>query len=165
MAYFRLVLAPAQGHHARAVADCDELAHALDLDRGGFADDLMREATDGILWNMIQELDPDGVPWAPLDPTYAAEKAIARPGKPMAVYDTIMRTVAQLEGRHAVGPDLATQSYGTGDPVALYHAVCFTEGGVITGTSQPPRPFYAFTTGAIAAMDAVADARFAAAVP
>lgn len=38
-----------------------------------------------------QQQSPEGEPWAPLSPRYAARKAKARPGKPLLVYDNLLR--------------------------------------------------------------------------
>lgn len=37
-----------------------------------------------------QQVDPDGIAWAPLDPIYAARKARKRPGAPILRYDNLM---------------------------------------------------------------------------
>ena len=39
--------------------------------------------------------------------------------------------------------------------MARIEATKFQEGGIVTGTNQPPRPFYGFTHGAVQMADAL----------
>lgn len=105
-------------------------------------------AAAGMARNMDAECDPDGIPWEKLSPYYADWKASVRPGAPMGVFDGIMKDWANLVGTATASGDRMTMTYGTGDPVAMMHAIKFTNGGIVTGTSQPPRPFYGLTVEA-----------------
>ena len=60
---------------------------------------------------------PDGTPWAPLSPKYAARKAKARPGRGILIYDELLRLLASsIEGDTVViGTNRvygATQQFG-----------------------------------------------------
>lgn len=155
----RFVLQPVRGEHEQALADIDRMEHGLDLDRDLFASTLMDASVDGILWNCGQEKDPEGVYWPRLSAGYKAWKDQFHPGHPTGVLFGIMITVEQLSGVRVITADQASMTYGI-SPQAIVEAVKFTEGGAVTGTNQPPRPFYGFTAEAIADIETIADRRF-----
>lgn len=156
---FRFNLIARRGDHEQVMKDLDAFEGCFDLDRGGLGEDVMDAAALGVLFNMVQEKDPDGVPWPDLSASYAAQKQIDRPGEPMGVYDGLMRDPAQIEGTRFVTIFHAQMEYGP-DPVAQAHAIKFSEGGAATGTAQPPRPFYGLTAEAVVLIDARFDAAF-----
>ena len=160
----RFNLIPVPGQHEKIVAELRDAEHAFDLDRNGIGTAIMAHAVDGIMWNMIQELDPDGLPWDDLSPSYEAWKKTVAPGKPIGVLHGLMRTMDQLAGVQLVTTNFASMTYGT-DPVARVEATKFQEGGIVTGTAQPPRPFYGLTREALDDIDAEFDARFTTAFP
>ena len=98
-----------------------------------------------IMINMDAECDPDGNPWPDLSNSYATWKATIAPGRPMGYLYGTMKTMDNLMGVAVVQGSQMTMTYGV-DPVAIAHAIKFTEGGLVTGTNQPPRPFYGLTT-------------------
>ncbi len=149
----RFNLIPSRLNHDEAMDDIEALGECFDLDRGQIADLVTVEAAAGIRRNAFFEVGPDGVPWPELSLAYQAEKQRARPGKPMGVYDEIMLSTSQLVGSSVVTRYVIDQHYGDGNPVAMAHAIKFSEGGAATGTAQPPRPFYGFTVDAVAGID------------
>ncbi|MDQ3168423.1 MAG: hypothetical protein M3P94_07220 [Chloroflexota bacterium] len=140
------------------------LAHVFDLDQGTIADDIMDKSVDGMMWNMLMETAPDGTPWPALSDDYEEWKDKFYPGQLMSHLTGEMRTIDQLSGVRTVSAHMATMEYGLDHAVRL-KAMKFSEGGVLTGTAQPPRPFYAFTFMAIAAVDDRFNQAFTDAVP
>ena len=75
----------------------DEVSRALRrlADAGANLDDPLREIGEVLLVShkdrFRQERSPDGTPWKPLSEAYAARKAAKRPGRPMLVFDDLLR--------------------------------------------------------------------------
>ena len=128
------------------------LASLFDLG-GGLGEDLLDIATWEILASMDSETDPDGIPWPALSPGYEEWKSEVAPQAPMAVLHGVMKTFVEVAGERHQDPDHASMTYGV-TPEARIEAVKFQEGGIVTGTRQPPRPFYALTTAAVIRVDA-----------
>lgn len=141
------------------VDELERLKTTFDLDRDNLATTVLDVCTIEIMASMDSETDPDGIPWASLSPYYLEWKAEVAPQAPMAVLHGIMKTWEQVAGARFVRADYAEMTYGV-DPVAKIEAIKFTEGGIVTGTSQPPRPFYAITTAALIRVDAILGVRF-----
>ena len=139
--------------------DFRAIARTFDLDRHDLADRMMDIATFEILAHMDAEVDPDGVAWAPLSQKYIEYKAEIAPQAPMAVLFGVMKTWDQVAGERHVETARATMTYGT-DDAARIEAVKFTEGGAVTGTDQPQRPFFGLTNGAVGRIDAMLERHF-----
>lgn len=122
---------------------------------------MMDLTAEHILDACAAQVDDDGIPWAPLSPTYRAWKDIIAPGAPIGVlYDHMLQPV-QVEGERdfAAGPGSASMTYGV-DDTARAEAYKFQEGINDRGLPQPERRFYALSTHAIAALDAHNDSFF-----
>lgn len=161
MSYFRVSLtADPHSHNAAMYDTFDMEVEMLNLERDGLGHELMDMASASIIMQCAFEADPDGVPWPALDPRYAAEKKALVGTMPMGVLHGLMLSFDQVDGVRDVHEHDAEQYYGT-DPVAIAEAVKFTMGGAVTGTAQPPRPFYAFNAISFATMDPIVDRHFA----
>ena len=136
--------------------DIRDLAGIFEMDRDRLGERLCDVAAEEIMRNMIAECDPDGVRWADLSPSYQAWKDTITPGAPMGVLWGIMRTSAEVRGEREIDAGHAEMGYGETQQ-ARTEAIKFQEGGKVTGTGQPPRPFYAFTRGAIVRATQVLD--------
>lgn len=145
--------------HSELVADLDRLENPFDLTADGLGAELAGIAAEEILANMDAETDPDGNPWPSLSAGYREWKDVVAPGAPMAVLRGVMKTIEQLRGEPVFTPGAGRQTYGTDDE-AKEHAMKFQEGGLVTGTNQPQRPFYGFTQKAFDRMNAACDQRF-----
>lgn len=136
-----------------------EMERLLDLDHLGLGHGLMNATAAAIKQLSMREEGPDGNAWAPLHPDYLDWKRAQ--GELMAIgrLHGLMLDDEQLKGERAIGKDRATMTYGT-TPEARAEATQFQEGGAVTGTGQPPRPFYALGREAIEETNEVADAMF-----
>jgi hypothetical protein len=139
--------------------DFDIIRAMFDLDKGQLGRSLMAIATEEILVNMDMECDPDEMPWAPLSTEYHAWKRTIAPNAPMGVLYGIMKTYDQISGTQTIQADTAMMEYGL-DIIAQTEAMKFTYGGFVTGTRQPPRPFYGLTFMAETRISAELDSRF-----
>jgi hypothetical protein len=149
---YTLTIKPDHNAYREILNDFGKMASCFDLVRGNLWHDVCDLVAGCIHVQMDMELDPDGVPWADLSPTYAQWKQGVAPGRPIGELFGVMKTMTQLTGEVIVTRNQITQKYGV-DDVAKTEAWKFTEGGLATGTNQPPRPFYEFNTAAIAALD------------
>jgi len=156
----RIMHARSQGLDA-ILAELDRIPRWIDLEKG-MGLQLLDVATFEILESMDSETDPDGIPWAPLSDSYLTWKAEIAPQAAMGVLYGIMKTWDQVAGIRDIWPDLAEMTYGI-TVEARVEAVKFSEGGIVTGTAQPPRPFYALTTATIIRADAIVGNAFDAA--
>ena len=135
------------------LADIRRLKDPFNLSRSGLGDQLLDIAVLNIVLNCSAGLDPDGQPWLPLSKSYQLWKDNIAPGQPIGRLFDLMLDYGQLSGERTVGPAWAIARYGT-DSLARIEAMKFQEGGLVTGTNQPPRPFYGFTHGAVQMADA-----------
>ncbi len=93
---------------------------------------------------MMMESDPDGNPWPKLSDSYQEWKDRVAPGELMGYLYGAMKEESNIRGVPVTSGNQMTIAYGP-DPVAIQHAIKFTEGGIVTGTNQPPRPFWALS--------------------
>lgn len=138
------------------LAKLGEIGHALDLDRDDLGPELMDIAAEEVAAAMDRQEDPDGSPWAPLAPRTAA----AHHGQPIGERTGLMKSPDQLAGERHVSAESAEMTYGI-TPAAKVEAIKFTFGGLVTGTNQPPRPFYGLTRQAVARCVAACEKRLA----
>lgn len=143
------------------IAEINGFRDIFDLNRIGAR--LLHDAASEIHDQMEQELDPDGMPWPALDPTYEKWKDQIAPGKPIGELFGLMKSFDQILGTQGISVHQADMTYGT-DPVAITEAVKFTYGGLVTGTRQPQRHFYALPASAISRCTTFLEGEFTNAV-
>ena len=143
--------------------DITRMMNPFDLTKKGLAQEIATAAADGIIVHMTMGCEPDGTPWEPLSPGYQAWKDKEAPGQPIGrLYDHMM-TYTQVYGTLQISTDQITQTYGVDDD-AFLEALKFQRGGAVTGTTQPPRPFYGFTQIAVDRIDFILTRTFDAAI-
>jgi hypothetical protein len=140
--------------------DMAKMLTTFDLDRNNMAMYCFIDVAMGIQSNMDLEMDSDGNTWDQLSHSYDTWKQTVAPGMPIGWLYGLMRDITELLGTQLIGQDVAVMSYGT-NMISQMEAIKFSEGGAVTGTNQPPRPFYGLTFVAIAKCDASFDYQFA----
>lgn len=143
---------------SRIKATIERHRHLFDLDRDGLGHSLCSAATSGVQRNIAGECSPDGTPWPPLSPRYAADKAFDYPGNPMAVLHGLMANPREIAGEVVVERHKATVVEGVTE-LAKKEYSWFSEGDA----DRPPRPSWGFTTSSEAEAKQLLDARFATA--
>ena len=86
------------GVHIRIETEgTDAITRALRrlIDASAEPDDMLREIGEYLLTShkerFAAEQSPDGTPWLPLSAEYAARKSRKRPGRPILVFDDLLR--------------------------------------------------------------------------
>lgn len=141
------------------LADLTRLEKPFNFTRDQLGPRTCQVAARAILDNMEAEADPDGWPWPALGPSYEAWKNAVAPGNPIGVLWGHMRDTTQLEGEQRITIKRVEQEYGI-DEKAKQEAAEFQEGGLLTGTMQPQRPFYAVGHHCADELDAHFDAHW-----
>lgn len=126
------------------LSEARELSRMFDLARYNTGLRALDLAAQGVLDCFQNEADPDGVPWPPLDPSYEGWKTATVGSKPIGYLFGVMSDMAQIQGISVITADQATMTYGITEEAKI-EATKFQEGGAVTGTNQPPRPFYGFS--------------------
>lgn len=141
------------------VDEARSLSRMFDLTKHNLGVVALQIAAQGVEGCFALECDPSGIKWAALSPGYEAWKQTTVGSQPIGRLYGVMSDPAQIMGVTVVYPQRAGMTYGISDEARI-EAVKFQEGGVVTGTSQPRREFYGFTTIAVAQADAHFDAHF-----
>jgi hypothetical protein len=128
-------------------AELDMIEHMFDLDQHDLGRHMLDNAAFEITVNMANETDSDGFPWAPLSSWYEEWKKNVAPGAPIGYLYGLMTNWEQIAGERLIYQYTASMTYGI-DVIAKIEAVKFQEGGIVTGTNQPARPFYGLTLAA-----------------
>lgn len=142
-------------------ADIDNLIEWTDMSRRNMGRLVLETTAACILQYMDMQAGPDGLPWEKLSKGYQEWKDYVAPGAPMAVLRGHMKQLHQLIGLQTITPELARMEFGV-DIKAKMEGDKFQWGGLITGTNQPPREFYAINSLAESWANKIFDAAFAA---
>ena len=137
-------------------ADLETLAtdQVFDL-TGDLGSSLISAARAGILNHFDNEVDPDGVPWAPLSSDYARAKARLFPGAKILVREGTLR--AGINGTITTAPDSAIYTYG--QTAEQRTKAGYAQEGDALG-NRPPRPFIDLNAASIAESDQILDHQF-----
>lgn len=139
--------------------DMDEMERLMDLDQLSLAQGLMDATEAGIYLMSMAEEDPSGAAWPSLHPLYLDWKQ--HQGLLMSIgrLHGLMLSHEELRGERTIDKHKAEMQYGITQQ-AREEATQFTEGGAVTGTQQPPRPFYDLGPESIMRTDDAADISF-----
>jgi hypothetical protein len=135
------------------------MENPFDFTRGGLGQAIIDAGIIGIIDNTWDELEPDGTPWAPLSQGYAAWKNSVRPGQRIGRLWDVMLAIPEIMGVQTILPARMVHQFGVTDQAKL-EALKFQEGGLVTGTNQPPRPFFGITIAACYMDDTLLENRF-----
>lgn len=124
--------------------EAHEFTHDMfDLTKHDLANKGFDNAVDGIYYCIVYGHDPDGIPFPALSQYYETWKQAVVGDEPIGILFGLMTSRAELCGVRIIRPDHAIQIYGA-TLAGQIEATKFQEGGAVTGTNQPARPFYGF---------------------
>jgi phage gpG-like protein len=131
------------GSMATILGDIVRHKTVFDLDQNSLGEDLLEIAVEEIERNLYNEVDIEGVPFAPLTAPYATWKERYYPGRPIAELTGAMKEEVQIVGERKITAKNAEMVYGV-DQENKQVATFFQE----PYQAKPARRFYGLTQDA-----------------